>query len=184
MPNFTVTPLDPTHAEHLEQTAALLVAAFMYQPDTWDTLEEAREEVAEALEDGKINLIAVGEQGRVVGWVGAFHAYAAVWELHPLAVLPAYQGQGIGAALVQALEIAIQARGGLVVTLGTDDVIDQTSIAGKDLYPHVWAHIRDLQNVKRHAFGFYQKLGYSVTGIIPDANGFGKHDILMCKRLE
>jgi hypothetical protein len=35
----------------------------------------------------------------------------------------------------------------------------------------------------RHPNEFYQKLGYEIVGVIPDANGLGKHDILMAKSL-
>jgi predicted acetyltransferase len=37
---------------------------------------------------------------------------------------------------------------------------------------------------RRHPFEFYQKLAYVVVGIVPDANGPGKPDILMAKRLQ
>jgi aminoglycoside 6'-N-acetyltransferase I len=30
---------------------------------------------------------------------------------------------------------------------------------------------------------FYQKLGYVIVGVIPDANGPGKPDIMMAKRV-
>jgi len=39
-------------------------------------------------------------------------------------------------------------------------------------------HIR---NLGRHPYEFYQKLGYVIVGVIPDANGLGKPDILMAK---
>lgn len=45
-------------------------------------------------------------------------------------------------------------------------------------------HIRELRGVGRsHPFLFYRKLGYVVTGVMPDANGRGRPDIYMSKRL-
>jgi len=38
--------------------------------------------------------------------------------------------------------------------------------------------------VKGHPFEFYQKQGYVITGVVPDANGVGKPDILMSKRVK
>ena len=32
-------------------------------------------------------------------------------------------------------------------------------------------------------YEFYQKIGFSFVGVIPDANGFGKPDIIMAKRV-
>ena len=43
------------------------------------------------------------------------------------------------------------------------------------------ATLRDLG--ARHPFLFYGKLGYVVTGLMPDANGRGKPDIYMSKAL-
>ncbi|MCU0513351.1 MAG: GNAT family N-acetyltransferase [Anaerolineae bacterium] len=181
--NWTIVDLNPADAAQVPAAARLLVAAFAHLPDTWDTEAEALEEVHAALEPDKICRVALAADGALLGWIGGFHAYAQVWELHPLAVHPRQQGQGIGAALVRDLEAQVRARGGLVITLGTDDVIGQTSLAGVDLYPDVWPHIAALRNVGRHPYEFYQKLGYAITGVIPDANGFGRPDILMTRRL-
>jgi aminoglycoside 6'-N-acetyltransferase I len=59
-----------------------------------------------------------------------------------------------------------------------------TSLSDVDLYgdiPRYLKEIRDLGN--QHPFLFYQKLGYAVTGVLPDANGAGRPDIFMSKRL-
>jgi aminoglycoside 6'-N-acetyltransferase I len=53
-----------------------------------------------------------------------------------------------------------------------------------DVYPDVWRYIAEIRNLNRHPFTFYQKLGYVVCGIVPDANGPGKPDILMAKRVQ
>ena len=34
-----------------------------------------------------------------------------------------------------------------------------------------------------HPFAFYRKLGFVLAGVLPDANGRGKPDIFMAKRL-
>jgi aminoglycoside 6'-N-acetyltransferase I len=179
-----IVDLRPEDAELVEQAAGLLVEGFRaLSPDSWKTLESAREELAECLEEGRIVRGALDGDGRLVGWVGGRHSYARVWELHPLVVSPTRQGQGIGRALVLDLEEQVAGCGGLTLMLGTDDETGLTSLGGLDLYPDVWRYIRDIRNLRRHPFGFYQKLGYTVIGLVPDANGRGRPDILMAKRL-
>jgi aminoglycoside 6'-N-acetyltransferase I len=58
-----------------------------------------------------------------------------------------------------------------------------TSLAGADLYPGVLERLGRIENVRRHPFTFYRRLGYEIVGCIPDANGFGKPDIFMAKRI-
>ena len=52
-----------------------------------------------------------------------------------------------------------------------------------DLYPNVWEHVRRIRNLGGHPFSFYERLGFVVVGVLPDANGLGKPDILMAKRV-
>ncbi len=169
-----------------QRAAELLVAAFKpFYPNAWPTLADGIEEVREALEPERIARAAVGDDGAFLGWVGGIDAYDGnMWELHPLAVAPDVQTQGIGRALVADFEQQVLARGGNGVFLGTDDESDQTSLTGVDLYPDVLATAAGIRNLKRHPFEFYQKLGYVIVGVIPDANGNGKPDILMAKRLK
>jgi aminoglycoside 6'-N-acetyltransferase I len=169
----------------IQQAAQLLVDTFReHWPDAWSTLEEGLEEVREMLESERICRIAVDEKGNLLGMIGGIPGYDGnVWELHPLAVQPSLQGQGIGRALVEDFEEQVRLKGGLTITLGSDDEDGMTSLSNVDLYENPWEKIRDIRNLKNHPFEFYQKMGYVITGIVPDANGRGKPDILMGKRV-
>lgn len=180
-----IIPFPTDNPTAIEQAAALLVSAFQqHWPNAWPDLDAALDEVHECLEPDKICLAAADDDGRVLGWIGAQPAYGATgWELHPLVVDPARQGAGIGRALALALEAEVRARGGVAIFLGSDDEDGMTSLAGVDLYPDVAGHIAAIRNLKRHPFEFYQKMGYTIVGVIPDANGPGKPDIIMAKRM-
>jgi aminoglycoside 6'-N-acetyltransferase I len=169
----------------LQQAAQLLVDAFCdHWPEAWPTLEEGLEEVHEMLAAERICRFAVDERGNLLGIIGGIPGYdGLVWELHPLAVQPHLQGQGIGRALVVDFEEQVRMRGGLTITLGSDDEGDMTSLSNVDLYENTWEKIQNIRNFKGHPFTFYQKLGYVITGVVPDANGRGKPDILMSKRI-
>lgn len=180
-----IISLTVEHELLLRQAAQLLVDAFWeHWPDAWPTLEEALEEVHEMIESERICRVAVDEQGNLLGLIGGIPGYDGnVWELHPLAVQPSLQGQGIGRALVSDFEERVRLKGGLTITLGSDDEDSMTSLSNVDLYENLWEKIRDIRNHKNHPFEFYQKLGYVITGVVPDANGRGKPDILMAKKV-
>lgn len=181
----TITNLTRDHADFVTQCAELLVEGFrVMAPDGWTTLDEALAEMDECLQPEYICRVALDEAGMVLGWIGGRPEYnGRVWELHPLVVRPAQQRQGIGRALVQDLEQQVKSRGGITIQLGTDDQNDLTSLGGVDLYPDPLDHLRQIRNLRRHPFEFYQKLGFVLVGVVPDANGFGKPDILMAKRV-
>jgi aminoglycoside 6'-N-acetyltransferase I len=185
MGTIRINTLSSNDDRLIQQAAQLLVDAFrVHWPDAWPTVEEGRKELEEMLEIKRICRIAVDERGDLLGIIGGIPSYDGnVWELHPLAVQPSLHGQGIGRALVEDLETQVRARGGLTITLGTDDEDGMTTLANTDLYENLWEQIRDIRNLKGHPFEFYQKMGYVISGVVPDANGPGKPDILMAKRV-
>jgi aminoglycoside 6'-N-acetyltransferase I len=185
MKNLSIMTLSLDDNHIIQQAAQLLVDAFReHWPDAWPTLEEGRKEVEEMLEKGRICRVAVDEGGNLLGIIGGIPGYDGhVWELHPLAVQPSLQGHGIGRVLVEDFEAQVRSRGGLTITLGTDDEDGMTSLSNTNLYENLWERIRGIRNLKGHPFEFYQKMGYVISGVVPDANGLGKPDILMAKRV-
>ncbi|WP_028549567.1 GNAT family N-acetyltransferase [Paenibacillus sp. UNC451MF] len=166
----------------IQKVAGLLMAGFT---EAWNDIEEALSEVEESLPKDRISRIAVEKDGTVVGWIAGQSNYRGnVWELHPLVVDESCRGKGIGRALVADFEACVKSRGGITIYLGTDDETNSTSLYGKDLYPDVLGKVMNMTNRNRHPYGFYKKLGYEVVGVLPDANGFGKPDIFMAKRVQ
>lgn len=184
--SMTIVVQDLQYFQHdrIQQSMKILHRAFAQHWKTaFPTEYSAHQELFNMMAKDRICRVALNQEGHVVGIIGGMPSYSHVWELHPLAVHPNYQRQGIGKALVQDLEAEIRTRGGLVIMLGSDDEDDMTSLAGIDLFPDVLTHLANIQNHKHHPYEFYQKLGYAIIGVVPDANGFGKPDILLGKRL-
>jgi aminoglycoside 6'-N-acetyltransferase I len=86
-------------------------------------------------------------------------------------------------ALVRDLEQQVGLRGGSSVYLTSDDSDGRTSLHGTHLYPDVLTQLSRLHDTGGHPVGFYLQLGYALTGVIPDAYGPGKHDLILAKRL-
>lgn len=182
MIEMQIIQLTPAMTTAAYQAAQLLHHVFAPQ-GSWETLAGAVEEVEEMLTSERIVLAAMVNE-EVVGWVGGIPEYHGnVWELHPLVVKPEWQRQGIGSRLVRAFEQQVKQRGAFTIMLGSDDTHNQTSLGGVDLYVNLWEQIRDMRNVNGHPYEFYQKLGYTVIGVMPDANGPGKPDIFLGKRI-
>jgi aminoglycoside 6'-N-acetyltransferase I len=184
-PSFHIIDLKQGDETLLRQAAELLVAGFHeHWPEAWPDLGAALEEVQQAVKQGHICRAALDGDGRLLGWTGAIPTYATTgWELHPLVVSSTAQGQGIGRALVLDLEEQVRQRGGITLYLGTDDTDNMTTLSGVDLYDDLPGRIARVRNLRRHPYEFYQRLGYTIVGVIPDANGPGKPDILMAKRV-
>jgi aminoglycoside 6'-N-acetyltransferase I len=167
-----------------ERCAELLVESFRDDwPDAWPDLDSALQEVDECAALGPVR-VALDDSGSVLGWIGARPDYDGhVWEVHPLVVDETARGRGIGRSLLEDIERLAAEAGVDTLRVGSDDENELTSIGGVDLYPDPLSHLQRLEDRKGHPFGFYLRCGFSVVGVIPDANGPGKPDVLLAKRV-
>jgi aminoglycoside 6'-N-acetyltransferase I len=181
--------LSAAGAQAQRRAAEVLLETFSAQGNpTWTTLDAAEEEVADCVRDGYVAEAALSDEDRVIAWGGLRPMYGnTTWELHPLVVDYRYHGSGIGRALLAHLEEIAQSRGVTGIVLGTDDQTGSTTLSDLDLSATTPADaIRDLAQLSgriAHPFRFYERCGYRVVGMIPDANGPGQPDILMWKPL-
>lgn len=166
----------------LKAAGLILHDSFAHMTSAFD--ERYDEEVASFLTDpDRAAFAAVDDRDAVLGWVGRIATYSHAWELHPMGVDPGSQRGGVGSALLAELEKRARAAGVLTLYLGSDDDFGGTNLFGRDLFPNVAGKIAGVAETQGHPMSFYAKWGYEIVGLIPDANGRGKPDILMAKRL-
>ena len=165
-------------SRYISEAAELLRQAF---PHSYK--DSAEEEVIDCLAEEKVAIAAI-EEDRLVGFIGASPQYGVTaWELHPLVVSAEHRLRGIGTLLCLELEQVLKEKGCLTIYLGSDDETGSTTLGNTDLFEDTLEKIRSIRNLNRHPFEFYQKVGYRIVGVIPDANGIGKPDIWMAKRI-
>lgn len=181
---FSIVDLAADRTDLVEQAAVLLRDAFRNRTQDWQDLDSTSQEVLASLATDRISRVLLDDSGNLLGWIGGIPMYGGrVWELHPIVVAESHRRRGIGRALVQDLERLVERRGGLTLWAGSDDENDETSLSGIDLYLDIPGSIRDIKNLRGHPYEFYLRLGFRVTGVMPDANGRGKPDIFLAKRL-
>ena len=181
--DFTIEDLVATDGARIEQAARLLHAAFS-PLGAWTTMSEARQEVVDSISADRVSRIAIGTDGAVLGWIGAIRQYdGVVWELHPIVVDETSRRHGVGRALVRDLEEILSARGALTLWAGSDDLVGETTLGGVDLYSALPDAFRSVRSWGRHPLPFYRSLGFQIIGVMPDANGPGRPDIYLGKRL-
>lgn len=179
--------MEITNMKDLDKSQLAEAAVLLHKslPIGWANFAEAEEEIEERLVPGN-TLLAALEDGHVLGWGGILAPTydGLVYELHPLAVRADCRGRGVGSAIVHALEEAARQQGGKTIWLGADDEKGEgeTSLAGVDLFDDLPAKLAAFAP-GTHQTAFYMKLGYRIIGVMPDANGQGKPDIYMGKRL-
>ena len=180
---FTIEDLTAGDTARMEQAAKLLHAAFS-PLGAWTTMAEARQEVIDSTNAERVSRVALHTDGAVLGWIGAIREYdGLVWQLHPLVVDEAWRRQGVGRALVEDLESILTVRGALTLWAGSDDLAGETSLGGINLYDALPGAFSTVRSWGRHPLPFYRRLGFQVIGVMPDANGLGRPDIFLGKRL-
>lgn len=182
--NVRVTDVTADRQDLVDQASRLLFDAFHGRTEDWQTLESARAETILSLAQEKISRVAIDESDRVVGWIGAMPMYnGRVWEIHPLVVSATHRRLGVGRAMVRDVEALVAQKGGLTLLAGSDDENFETTLGGVDLYSDTPGAIRHVKNLNGHPYEFYLRIGFTIVGVIPDANGPGKPDIFLAKRV-
>jgi len=180
---FTIEDLTVTDRDRVEQTAKLLHSAFS-PLGFWTTTAEARQEVIDSIAADRVSRIALAADKTVLGWIGAIRQYdGLVWELHPIVVAEEWRRHGVGRALIADLEAILATRGALTLWAGSDDLAGETPLGGIDLYPALPTVLGTARSWGRHALPFYLRLGFHVIGVMQDANGPGRPDIYLGKRI-
>jgi aminoglycoside 6'-N-acetyltransferase I len=166
------------------QVAEMLYAGFSdMSPNAWPNMKAAQDEVEDSFNPGRISVVAL-EGARAVGWGAAIRQYNGhTWELHPLVVHKDFRAKGIGAELVKEVERRVRDSGALTLWVATDDDTGLTSLAHQNLYPNPLAKLQTIRNLRGHPYEFYERLGFTLCGVIPDANGLGKPDLFLAKRV-
>lgn len=165
--------------KYKSQMMQLLQSTFAcYESD-----ENAKLEVEDLLNPERICLGLVNGD-TLVGLIGGIPTYNGnVYELHLLVIHQDYRRQGYGSKLLQVFEVEVKKRGAYTIYLGSDDEYNQTSLANQDLYVDLWDKVKNIKNLNNHPYEFYLKNGYTIVGVMPDANGLGKPDIYLAKRV-
>jgi aminoglycoside 6'-N-acetyltransferase I len=169
----------------IDHLAVMVHAAFQAHAPGWlPTIQDARDEVLGSLESGKISRVLVDESRQPLGWIGAIpQSSGRVWEIHPLAVAPAAQGRGYGRMLIADIERLAHVAGALTLLVGTSDATNATTLSSIDLYAEPATAIATMRALRDHPYTFYERLGFKVVGLIPDADGIGKPGITLAKRI-
>lgn len=186
MEDLTLIDLKHEGQRVLNEAAVMLYNEFLQTaPHSWNTMEAALREVRECV-SGDFICIGLLNKERLICWAGLRPMCGRItWELHPMVVAGEFQGKGAGRRLVTELEGIARKHRILNIVLGTDDETGRTSLYGKDLYKaDLYQEMTGIKNLERHPYEFYRKMGYTIIGIVPDANGPGKPDIWMGKRLD
>ena len=178
-----VVNINTLNEKHLMQAAQMLTEEL---PLGWPTLDKALHEVHERWKS-EVNavFIAAVDNDEVIGWCGILPHYDGnVFELHPLVVRHDRQRKGVGTVLVNEIAKIARDKGGLTIWAGADDEKPggETSFANADLYDDLPKRIREF-NPGTHQAAFYMKNGFKIIGVMPDANGTGKPDIFLAKRV-
>jgi aminoglycoside 6'-N-acetyltransferase I len=178
-------PIDAKDSELIDELADLTYVAFKaHAPDWRPTAADARQRVLGASVPDRINRVLLSAEAKPIGWIGVTPIHhGRIWEIHPVAVSHAEQGKGYGRALVNEIEHLARAHGVLGLLVGTSDETGATPLYGVDLYRNPCDVLDKLTGAEKHAVTFWKKVGFTIVGVVPDAEGCGEPAITLAKHV-
>jgi aminoglycoside 6'-N-acetyltransferase I len=131
-----------------------------------------------------LSFVALNLAGEVCGLVGAAPLRSSsVLRVYPLVVDPPFQRRGVGRTLVRALESAALSSGMTTLMMTLEDEAGLTSLAGRSLFPDPLAPMTRFVPPASHPSAFLKRLGFALTGVIPEAAGPGRPELWFVKAL-
>ena len=101
----------------------------------------------------------------------------------PIAVAIEHQYSGLGHLLVEDVARIAKGAGALTPFSGTSDEVGTTNLFGVDLYGNPVEAIKNIEATGRNPFKFWQNAGFTVVGLMPDAESLGKPGVHLARRL-
>jgi aminoglycoside 6'-N-acetyltransferase I len=177
-----IIDLDTEDSILVEHLANITFEAFKENAPDWvPTIDLARNQVIAAGSRGKLGRVIM-EQGEAAGWIGLIKG-KRVWEIHPIAIAIQSQYCGLGHLLVEDVARIAKSAGALTLFAGTSDEVGTTNLFGVDLYVDPGQAIVNIKATGRNPFEFWENAGFTVVGLMPDAEGVGKPAIQLARRL-
>lgn len=184
---------NPVDELQLQEAATLAFAAMEPVSSAWPTFDACLGDLLDATRrEDSLLLAAATPDGRLCGLLSAFPAYVGqILRLDLIAVAPDLQRRGVGSALLGSLQIAARARGFHSVLTSYPDEAGRTPLAGRNLYPSPLASLSEFDRTAADSplsadspLAFFLRSGFALTGVVPDAHGAGRPELLLARRLD
>jgi aminoglycoside 6'-N-acetyltransferase I len=91
------------------------------------------------------------------------------------------QGNGYGRLLVEDIERLARSSRVLTLFAGTGDTRGRTSLSGTEIYRDPPSAMATISCDGPHAYKFWLRVGFTVVGVMPDAEGIGRHGIHLAR---
>jgi len=168
-----------SYTRYAKDCASMLEATY---PEVYDK-SESKETILHLLR-GKNRLFVAEESSRVIAFVGVLHhVFPKAYQIEPLIVEHQFRRQGIGGKLLELTEFKLKQEGIHTLFITAQDTESSTNLSGQDFYADNPLALLANIEYSNHPMRFYEKRGYHITGIIPDANGFGRPEYILSKRI-
>ena len=168
---------------HIDEVVEFVYRCFeKYAPDWFPHIAACHEEIQASFDADRRSRVLLDNQDRAIGWIGAI-ADDNLWEIHPIAVSPIAQRNGYGKMLVEDVVTLARKAGAVSVWAGTSDETNSTSFSKLDLYNDPTVAFQNIEAPSDHPVRFWLTTGFSLVGVMPDEEGFGKPGIHFARRI-
>lgn len=181
-----VAGFDPADELRLDEAAYVLYRAASRYSSAFPTPDAALGELLDvARTTDAVTFVALNLAGEVCGLASAApYRSSSVLRVHPLVVDPPFQRRGVGRTLLKTVEDAARELGFSTLILALEDEAGQTSLSGKSLFPDPLAPMTRFVPPAAHPSTFLKRMGFGLTGVLPEAAGPGRPELWFAKSLE